>query len=217
VEGRKAGPARSFARTRPGGEEFVSCTAAAARLLQRLRSARLSLAVAESCTGGLLGGRLTEIPGSSDVFLGGVIAYANTAKRDLLGVPEARLERHGAVSASVARAMASGARAQLGASCALSVTGVAGPGGGTRLKPVGLVYIGAALGPKAPVRPRRGWKASPGDAGERIISRRFRFRGDRAEIRRKTVDAAIALLLEALPVRERSRPRTASSGRARPR
>jgi competence/damage-inducible protein CinA-like protein len=99
------------------------------------------LATAESLTGGLVTGRLTSVPGSSDVVLGGIVAYANTVKEEVLGVPAAVLVQHGAVSRETAAAMAAGARARLGADVAISATGVAGPGGGTPEKPVGLVYL----------------------------------------------------------------------------
>jgi nicotinamide-nucleotide amidase len=113
-------------------------------VLARLRCAGQTLAVAESCTGGGLGAALAAVPGASDVFLGGVIAYANSVKRDLLGVPAALLEQHGAVSDPVAMAMAEGVRQATGASWGLAVTGIAGPGGGSAAKPVGLVHIGLA-------------------------------------------------------------------------
>ncbi|MEN8162293.1 MAG: competence/damage-inducible protein A [Myxococcota bacterium] len=103
-----------------------------------------SLAVAESCTGGLLAERITNVPGASGYFRGGVVAYANEAKRDLLGVPEALLAAHGAVSAPVAKAMAEGVRARLGADLGVSTTGISGPDGGTPEKPVGLVFVGFA-------------------------------------------------------------------------
>lgn len=117
----------------------------AAVLLQELRARGLTLAVAESCTGGLVGSRVTAIPGASDVFLGGVIAYHNALKRDLLGVPEDLFERHGAVSGPVAEAMAAGACRQTGATVAVAVTGIAGPGGGSAAKPVGTVWLGFAV------------------------------------------------------------------------
>ncbi|MCL5734457.1 MAG: competence/damage-inducible protein A [Actinobacteria bacterium] len=110
-----------------------------------LRGAGLTLSVAESCTGGLLGKRVTEVPGSSDYFVGGVISYDNMAKTRILGVRDDLIAQQGAVSADVAEAMARGVASLLATDCALSVTGVAGPGGGTEEKPVGLVYIGCAI------------------------------------------------------------------------
>ena len=104
----------------------------------------LTLAVAESCTGGLLAERISAVPGASRYFAGGVVAYANAAKRDLLGVPEPLLAEHGAVSAPVARALAEGARHRFGADLAVSTTGISGPDGGTPEKPVGLVFVGFA-------------------------------------------------------------------------
>ena len=105
----------------------------------------LTVAVAESCTGGLVGKRFTDIPGSSEYFLGGVTAYSNEVKTRVLGVPIELLARHGAVSSEVAQAMAEGVQRLLNSGCALSTTGVAGPGGGTEEKPVGLVFIGSVL------------------------------------------------------------------------
>jgi nicotinamide-nucleotide amidase len=112
-------------------------------VLERSRQKGWTLAAAESCTGGLVGARLTDVPGSSSVFLGSIVAYADDVKRRALGVPEELLRRHGAVSAEVAAAMAAGAQASLGADVAAAVTGIAGPEGGTREKPVGLVFIHA--------------------------------------------------------------------------
>jgi nicotinamide-nucleotide amidase len=113
-------------------------------LLDTLRARGLKLATAESCTGGLITALLTEIAGSSDVVERGFVTYSNAAKMELLGVPEAMLAAHGAVSEPVARAMAQGALAHSEADIAVAVTGVAGPGGGSAAKPVGLVHIAAA-------------------------------------------------------------------------
>src|SRR5262245_14878681 len=113
-------------------------------VLQAARSAGLKIATAESCTGGLVAGALTEIAGSSDVVERGFVTYSNQAKCDLLGVTIEMLIAHGAVSEEVARAMAEGAVANSGADVAVSVTGIAGPGGGTATKPVGLVHIACA-------------------------------------------------------------------------
>ena len=113
-------------------------------VLQACRLRGVTLAAAESCTGGLVAARLTSVPGSSDVFMGGIVAYADAVKAGELGVLEELLKRHGAVSAEVAEAMATGVRERLGADVGVGVTGVAGPGGGTPEKPVGLVYLHAA-------------------------------------------------------------------------
>ncbi|MCI5146060.1 MAG: nicotinamide-nucleotide amidohydrolase family protein [Candidatus Electrothrix sp. AR3] len=109
---------------------------------QLLREKKLMLSTAESCTGGLIGSRITAVPGSSDWFAGGVIAYSNHLKETLLNVDRALLRSHGAVSGSVARAMAARLADRVGTKISLSVTGIAGPGGGTKEKPVGTVYIG---------------------------------------------------------------------------
>jgi nicotinamide-nucleotide amidase len=114
-----------------------------ALVLEACRARGLTLATAESCTGGLVAARLTSVPGSSEVFLGAVVAYADAVKAAELGVPTSVLERYGAVSAEVAAAMAAGAREGLRADVAAAVTGVAGPGGGTKQKPIGLVYLHA--------------------------------------------------------------------------
>ena len=115
-----------------------------AELIARLREKGMTLATAESCTGGMLSERITSLAGCSDVFLGGCVTYANGAKTDLLGVPSETIEKFGAVSAETAAAMAIGARERLGASVGLSATGIAGPGGGTPEKPVGTVWIGVS-------------------------------------------------------------------------
>jgi nicotinamide-nucleotide amidase len=126
--------ANLFSEDERGVEEVV---------LDLCRARGWTLATAESCTGGLVAGRLTSVPGASDVFVGGIVSYANEVKEQELGVPAATLERHGAVSAETAAAMAAGVRARLHADVAVSVTGIAGPGGGTPEKPVGLVYVHA--------------------------------------------------------------------------
>lgn len=141
-------------------------------VLDGCRAAGLELAVAESCTGGMLGARLTAIPGSSDVFLGGVIAYANEVKRELLGVNAAVLESEGAVSEAVARQMATGARERTGANIGLGITGVAGPGGGTPEKPVGTVWIAM-------------------DFNGELTTRRLQLIGDREEIRRRATQTIL--------------------------
>ncbi|RLE30050.1 damage-inducible protein CinA [Candidatus Acetothermia bacterium] len=148
---------------------------------ERLRGSGRTLAVAESCTGGLLAMRITEVPGASEYFLGGIVSYANPAKERLLGVPGEVLARHGAVSEECARAMALGARAAFGADYALAITGIAGPGGGTPEKPVGLVYIALA-----------------GPDGE-VEVREHRFAGSRQGIRWSAAEAALSLLRSRLP------------------
>jgi nicotinamide-nucleotide amidase len=115
----------------------------AKRLLDLYRARDLRIAAAESCTGGLVAAALTAIAGSSDVFECSFVTYSNGAKQKLLGVPAATLRRHGAVSAETAAAMAKGALQRSGADCAVSITGIAGPGGGSSVKPVGLVHFAA--------------------------------------------------------------------------
>ncbi|MFM7238049.1 MAG: competence/damage-inducible protein A [Cyanobium sp.] len=135
-------PVEAEIRARTGALCFgVDDNSLASVVLELLRQRGQTLAVAESCTGGGLGAALAAVPGASDVFLGGVIAYANAVKEGVLGVPPELLEAHGAVSDPVAQAMAQGARRATGADWALAITGVAGPGGGTDQKPVGLVHI----------------------------------------------------------------------------
>ena len=143
--------------------------------LDAARSAGLAIGVAESATGGLVAARLTSIPGASDVFRGGIVAYDNDVKIALLGVPEDVLAAHGAVSDQTAAAMAAGARAALGADVAVSDTGIAGPGGGTPEKPVGLVYLHA-------------------EGPERSEALELRLHGGREQIRRRAAVAALHLL-----------------------
>jgi len=150
-------------------------------VLADAREKKLRIATAESCTGGLVAGVLTEIPGSSDVLERGFVVYSNRAKQDMLGVPGDMIADQGAVSEAVARAMAEGAVANSNAHVAVSITGVAGPGGGTKLKPVGLVHFAAA-------RENRS-----------ILHEAHRF-GDigRTEIRLKSVEVALLLLQKML-------------------
>lgn len=143
------------------------------------RARGLSLATAESCTGGLVAARLTSVPGASDVFLGGVVAYANRVKTEGLDVDPVLLEHHGSVSAEVAEAMAAGVRSRLGAEVGVAVTGVAGPGGGTPEKPVGLVFLHAE-----------------GPEGGRGV--RFELPGDRESIRLRSAVAALHLVRRVL-------------------
>ena len=148
-------------------------------VLDLARERGLTLATAESCTGGLVAARLTSVPGSSDVFRGGVVAYSNDVKERELGVAASVLEEHGAVSAETAKAMAEGARVRLGVDLAVAVTGVAGPGGGTEDKPVGLVYVHAA-----------------GPDGEE--ARRSDLPGDREMVRGRAAAAALHLVRRVL-------------------
>ena len=151
----------------------------AAAVLDLCRMRGCTIGVAESCTGGMLGERLTAIPGSSDVVLGGVIAYANDVKRSLLGVSDELLAEHGAVSEPVVRAMASGLRTRLGVDAALAITGIAGPGGGSAEKPVGTVWLALDL---------------RGDVQAVLL----RLWGDRTEVRQRSAQGAINLLRRAL-------------------
>ena len=147
----------------------------AAVVLERLRARRARLVVAESCTGGLLGARITAVPGASDVFIGGVVAYDNVVKSGTLDVPPELLERHGAVSEQVVSAMAHGVQRQFAVDAALAITGIAGPTGGTADKPVGTVWMAARLGSEA-------------RAVKRI------FPGDRGDIRARAAQGALDLL-----------------------
>jgi nicotinamide-nucleotide amidase len=151
--------------------------AKARQFLDEARNQNLRIVTAESCTGGLIAGLLTEIPGSSDVVERGFVTYSNEAKEDLLGVPADLIHAHGAVSAEVARAMAEGALKHSLAQLAVAVTGIAGPGGGTGVKPIGLVYIAVQR------------------LGHTPHVKEFRF-GDigRGEVRSRSVAEALALL-----------------------
>lgn len=151
----------------------------AAVVLDLMRARGFKLAVAESCTGGLLGARITEIPGSSDVMLGGVIAYANDVKEKQLGVKKSTMMEHGAVSEETVREMATGARERFGASVGVAISGVAGPGGGTPKKPVGTVCVGL-------------------DVNGVVTSVRSSLVGDRGEIRQRAAQSALNAIRRSL-------------------
>jgi nicotinamide-nucleotide amidase len=153
---------------------------AATALLEACRQRKLMLATAESCTGGLLAGALTAIAGSSDVVERGFVVYSNAAKHEMLGVPMPLIEQHGAVSEEVARALAEGAIARSHADIAVSITGIAGPGGGSAHKPVGLVHFATAR------------KGQPTVAQHRV------FPGDRDTVRLASVALALSMLADRL-------------------
>lgn len=147
----------------------------AEKLVEILRAQGLVCATAESCTGGGIGSAITSVPGSSEVYAGGVVSYSNAVKHDVLGVSQESLDRHGAVSPEVAGEMAGGVRRLLKADLAVSVTGIAGPGGGSAEKPVGLVWFGVA--------------SARGTRTEKAI-----FAGDRARVREQAVLHALGML-----------------------
>jgi len=146
-------------------------------LCSLLRERGKTMAAAESCTGGMIGSLITDLPGCSDVFMGSAVTYSNDAKMSILGVSEDTLMEHGAVSAETAREMASGACRVFHSDYSVAVTGIAGPGGATDTKPVGLVYISVADGP-------------------RTVATRNLFQGDRRSVREQTVDEALGLLID---------------------
>lgn len=154
--------------------------ALAEQVITACRAQNRRLATAESCTGGLIAGCLTGVSGASDVLQHGIVTYANQAKINLLGVNSSELAEFGAVSEPVSRAMAEGAIASKDANIAVSVTGIAGPGGGSEEKPVGLVHISVA------------------QTGHETRHERFVFEGGRNDVRLKTVEAALALILKEL-------------------
>ncbi len=166
-----------------------------AAVIQLLRRHGETLAVAESCTGGLLSARLTSVPGASQVFLGGAVAYSNLAKRSLLQVSAASLETHGAVSAAVALELAHGARRRFGADWSLAITGIAGPEGGTPEKPVGLVFLACAAPQGEP----------------QVVERRFQ--GGRERVRAYAAAVALNLLRLRLARGERARQEAAPAAR----
>jgi PncC family amidohydrolase len=169
---------KPFSRVKKSPVNFL-----AQKLGRLLVENNLTLAVAESCTGGLLGGALTAVAGSSAYFKGGVIAYGNDAKRRILGVPKDILDKKGAVSAETVKAMAIGACRQFSAECAISISGIAGPGGGTIGKPVGCVFVGIS-------------------AGGSVKSYKYLFRGNRQSIRQQAVREALGILVEELETKK---------------
>lgn len=157
--------------------------AALAKILGgHLSARRLTCTTAESCTGGMIGAAITSVAGASEWFSGGVIAYSNDVKMRLLDVSEKTLESHGAVSAETVAAMAEGATKLLRCDCAIAVSGIAGPGGGSEEKPVGLVYFGI-----------RG--------NETVTTRRFLFSGNRESIRQQATKQGLSLLIEHFSVK----------------
>ena len=151
------------------------------RVGEILRQRGLTFAVAESCTGGLVGHRITNVPGSSDYYLGSVTAYAYEAKVRLVGVKWATLDAYGAVSDEVVLEMAAGVREALGADVGISISGIAGPGGGTPEKPVGLVYFGMSI-------------------GEENLSTHRIFEGERVQVKEQAADFVFGWLVERLSV-----------------
>ena len=149
----------------------------ASRVIEIFREKGLSLALAESCTGGMIAETITNVAGASDIFYGSAVTYVNSAKEHILGVAHETLEKHGAVSSECAEEMACGARSVYGADVAMSVTGIAGPGGGSEAKPVGTVWFGLA-------------------AEDGVETFRRRFNGDRAAVRRQTVAEVLRRLAE---------------------
>ena len=157
----------------------LSLTGLAKRLGTCFSEKRLTLALAESCTGGMIGSAITSISGSSAYFKGGIIAYSNEIKRRALGVPQSVLDKKGAVSIDTVRLMAVAAQKCFGADCGIAVSGIAGPGGGTKKKPVGLVYVGIC-------------------AGEKVKVFRYLFKGGRASVRRQAAYEALQRMLETI-------------------
>ena len=156
----------------------------ARRLGEELRDRGETIAVAESCTGGLVGAAITAVPGASDYFDRGFVTYAYGAKQAALGVSREALDEHGAVSAPVAREMAQGARDAAGTTWGVATTGVAGPTGGTEETPVGTVYVAVA------------YAAPWGSESSYVAAKREEFDGDRATVRERTVDRALRAVLE---------------------
>jgi PncC family amidohydrolase len=170
--------AKDYPMNKPPAAKFHSSITFLAKRLGRLCvEKKLTLSVAESCTGGMIGAAITAVPGSSAYFSGGVVSYRNEMKHNVLGVPKLVLEKNGAVSAETVTAMVKGVRRLCKTDCAIAVSGIAGPDGGTKKKPVGLVYIGIG-------------------SGKKVRSFKYYFKGDRQEIRRQTVEKALERMIE---------------------
>lgn len=157
-----------------------SLTSQAQQICQQLKSNKQTLVTAESCTGGMIAAVITAIAGSSAVFEGGFVTYSNAMKHRFLGVPEDILENKGAVSFETAKAMAEGAQKAAQVDLAVSVTGIAGPGGATDTKPVGLVYVGLAV------------------TGQETQVKECHFDGDRDAVRQQTAETALGMILQAI-------------------
>ena len=151
------------------------CSSEARDLIETLRSKGMTMSAAESCTGGMLGASITSVPGASEVFLGSAVVYSNNAKMSILRVSGKTLEEHGAVSQETAREMAAGAARAYGSDIAVSITGIAGPGGATPTKPVGTVCFAVS-------------------DGNRTVAQTCRFDGDRESVRKQSVKEAMVLL-----------------------
>ncbi len=160
-------------------------------ILELCRKTNLRLCIAESCTGGLFGATVTQVPGASDIFHGGLIAYDNRVKRQILGVLDSDLNTHGAVSEVVARQMAKGIRLRLGTEIGLSITGIAGPTGGSAEKPVGTVWVGFDIAEGRPPNDRT--NALP-EIEAQQFAKSFKFDGDRDEVRAAAVVGALEFL-----------------------
>lgn len=156
---------------------YNACMPSETKVIESLRARKKTLATAESCTGGLVGDLLTNIPGSSDVFLGGMVTYSNLAKKTLLKIPASTLKKHGAVSAETALRMAKNVRKLFKATFGIGISGIAGPGGGTKSKPVGVVFVAVA-------------------APKQALSRKFRFKGTRRQVKAQAAEQALKLILK---------------------
>ncbi len=152
------------------------------KLIEVLKEKKLTIATAESCTGGLIAKLITDIAGSSQVFIGGVVCYSNEMKMKWLGVKQQTLDRHGAVSSETVAELLDGILRQTGADCAITVSGIAGPTGGTPDKPVGTVFIGIAI-------------------GDRVVIERFQFKGSRADVRQAASQQAAKMMLNQFTAR----------------